>query len=208
MELSMNKRSNFILQKLLLILNEKTIESLCEEMLHLFDYLICHTLGIGLLKSFVFTIRNTEIRAILLKKITENLNTLLNTPPGNALILQILEKFDAVTNEAIITQILSNIDLYIRNTFSLPIIKKCISLSNNKLLKCIEESFFESQSMMFLVSSEDGRSLLSLLYTKIPKKVQYDSLVYLEKRAKEIKANFGDEQLSQVIYKFIEDCTK
>ena len=62
--------------------------------------------------------------------------------------------------------------------------------------------------MMFLVSSEDGRSLLSLLYTKIPKKVQYDSLVYLEKRAKEIKANFGDEQLSQVIYKFIEDCTK
>ena len=124
------------------------------------------------------------------------------------MILQILEKFDAVTNEAIITQILSNIDLYIRNTFSLPIIKKCISLSNNKLLKCIEESFFESQSMMFLVSSEDGRSLLSLLYTKIPKKVQYDSLVYLEKRAKEIKANFGDEQLSQVIYKFIEDCTK
>ena len=207
-ELSMNKRSNFILQKLLLILNEKTIESLCEEMLHLFDYLICNTLGVGLLKSFVFTIRNTEIRAILLKKITENLNALLNTPPGNALILQILEKFDAVTNEAIITQILSNIDLYIRNTFSLPIIKKCISLSNNKLLKCIEESFFESQSMMFLVSSEDGRSLLSLLYTKIPKKVQYDSLVYLEKRAKEIKANFGDEQLSQVIYKFIEDCTK
>ena len=207
-ELSMNKRSNFILQKLLLILNEKTIESLCEEMLHLFDYLICNTLGVGLLKSFVFTIRNTEIRAILLKKITENLNALLNTPPGIALILQILEKFDAVTNEAIITQILSNIDLYIRNTFSLPIIKKCISLSNNKLLKCIEESFFESQSMMFLVSSEDGRSLLSLLYTKIPKKVQYDSLVYLEKRAKEIKANFGDEQLSQVIYKFIEDCTK
>ncbi len=204
----MNKRSNFILQKLLLILNEKTIESLCEEMLHLFDYLICNTLGVGLLKSFVFTIRNTEIRAILLKKITENLNALLNTPPGIALILQILEKFDAVTNEAIITQILSNIDLYIRNTFSLPIIKKCISLSNNKLLKCIEESFFESQSMMFLVSSEDGRSLLSLLYTKIPKKVQYDSLVYLEKRAKEIKANFGDEQLSQVIYKFIEDCTK
>ena len=204
----MNKRSNFILQKLLLILNEKTIESLCEEMLHLFDYLICNTLGVGLLKSFVFTIRNTEIRAILLKKITENLNALLNTPPGIALILQILEKFDAVTNEAIITQILSNIDLYIRNTFSLPIIKKCISLSNNKLLKCIEESFFESQSMMFLVSSEDGRSLLSLLYTKIPKKVQYDSLVYLEKRAKEIKANCGDEQLSQVIYKFIEDCTK
>ena len=207
-ELSMNKRSNFVLQKLFLILNEKSIESLCEEMLHLFDYLICNSLGVGLLKSFVFTIRSTDVRAILLKKITENLKALLNTPSGNALILQILEKFDAFTNEEIITQILSNIEIYIRNTFSFSIIKQCILLSNNKLLKCIEDTFFESQSIIFLVSSEEGRSLLSLLYTKIPKKVQYDSLVYLEKRAKEIKVNFGDEQLSQIIYTFIEDCTK
>ena len=207
-ELSMNKRSNFVLQKLFLIFNEKSIESLCEEMLHLFDYLICNSLGVGLLKSFVFTIRSTDVRAILLKKITENLKALLNTPSGNALILQILEKFDAFTNEEIITQILSNIEIYIRNTFSFSIIKQCILLSNNKLLKCIEDTFFESQSIIFLVSSEEGRSLLSLLYTKIPKKVQYDSLVYLEKRAKEIKVNFGDEQLSQIIYTFIEDCTK
>lgn len=207
-ELSMNKRSNFVLQKLFLILNEKAIESLCEEMLHLFDYLICNSLGVGLLKSFVFTIRSTDVRAILLKKITENLKALLNTPSGNALILQILEKFDAFTNEEIITQILSNIELYIQNTFSFSIIKQCILLSNNKLLKYIEDTFFESQSIIFLVSSEEGRSLLSLLYTKIPKKVQYDSLVYLEKRAKEIKVNFGDEQLSQIIYTFIEDCTK
>ena len=207
-ELSINKRSNFVLQKILIILNEKTIESLIEEMLHLFDSLICNALGIGLLKSFVFTISSKEIREILLRKIKDNLKTLLATPAGNGLILQILEKFDIKSNEELITEIISNLELYIQNSCSFYVLRKCIIIANNKQIECIKENFFESKVVFLLINSQEGRELLYLLYTKIPKTVKYDNLIYLEKTAKEMNINFSDEQLSKVIYKFIKDCTQ
>ena len=71
-----------------------------------------------------------------------------------------------------------------------------------------KREFFESKVVFLLINSQEGRELLYLLYTKIPKTVKYDNLIYLEKTAKEMNINFSDEQLSKVIYKFIKDCTQ
>ena len=57
-----------------------------------------------------------------------------------------------------------------------------------------KREFFESKVVFLLINSQEGRELLYLLYTKIPKTVKYDNLIYLEKTAKEMNINFSDEQ--------------
>lgn len=202
-ELAMNKRSNFVLQKLILVVNEKIIESIFNEIIELFDYLICNSLGVGLLKNYILQIRNTEMKNILLQKIIDNLQKLLSTDVGNSLLLQLIEKNDSDICSTIISSIFSNLDLYIQNSNSFPVIIKCLSISSPKLIKLIPESFFESESVTFLVSTEEGQALLYMLFTKIPKKVKYDSLVFLEKSAKQMS-----KETSKKIYKFIEDYSK
>lgn len=202
-ELATNKGSNFVLQKLFLLLNEKTIESLFPEILELFDYLICNALGVGLLKNYILTIRNIEKVKILLKKINDNLQKILSTVVGNSFLLQLFDKNNSEIYFDIISSILANIEIYCRNSNSIPVIIRCLSLSTPKLISLIPDSFFDSESLALLASSEEGQALLYILLSKLPKIVKYDCLVFLGKSAKKMNA-----ETAKKIYKFIEDYTK
>ena len=204
-ELAVNKRSNFVLQKLISVLNDKTIIDIQEEIIILFDYLICNSLGIGLLKHFIFTVKNADIRQNLIKKIGAKVSAFVTSVSGNALLLQLLEKFDVEINNELINEIIKNIESYSMNPFTYPILEKCITLSNGKVSKLIPESFYYSQSIIYLASSDKGRNLLYLLLTKLPKKLRCVSLLTIKTIVKEFKINFGDDQTLAEILSFIED---
>ena len=54
-ELAMDKQANFVLQKLILLLNEKGMSLITEEIFNIFHHLIYNSVGIGLLKNLVLT---------------------------------------------------------------------------------------------------------------------------------------------------------
>lgn len=205
-ELALNKRSNFVLQKIISVLNDKAIIDLQEEIIILFDYLICNSLGISLLKTFIFTVKNADIRQNLIKKIAVKASTLINSVSGNALLLQLLEKFDVEINTELINEILKNIDAYSKNLFTYPLIEKCITLSNGKISKIIPESFYNSQSIIYLASTDKGRNLLYLLLSKLSKKLRSECLLTIKTKVEELKVNFGDnENLVHILLSFLED---
>ena len=147
--------------------------------------------------------RNIEKVKILLKKINDNLQKILSTVVGNSFLLQLFDKNNSEIYFDIISSILANIEIYCRNSNSIPVIIRCLSLSTPKLISLIPDSFFDSESLALLASSEEGQALLYILLSKLPKIVKYDCLVFLGKSAKKMNA-----ETAKKIYKFIEDYTK
>ena len=62
----MDKQSNFVIQKLLFLLNEKEMTPITDEIFQIFPHLIYNTTGVSLLKNLILTNKSSGIDVVSL----------------------------------------------------------------------------------------------------------------------------------------------
>jgi hypothetical protein len=169
-ELAMDKQANFILQKLILLFNEKGILSITNEIFQIFSHLIYNSNGIGLLKNLVVTNKSNETRKKFVNKVIENLPNIINNQTGHTLILQMMEKWDFETCKSVILKIFENISKYAILKYSSIVVIKCILFSDIKTIKIASKILFYSENLDEIIKSENGKEIVKKMIMKLPKK--------------------------------------
>ena len=180
-ELAMDKQANFVLQKLILLLNEKGMSSITEEIFNIFNHLIYNSNGIGLLKNLILTNKSSETRKKFVNKVIENLPNIINNPNGHTLILQIMEKWDFETCKNLILKIFENISKYSILKFSSIVVLKCVLISDIKNIKNVSKIFFSSNNLNQIIKSENGKEIIKKILMKLPKKNRIEAYENLKK---------------------------
>ena len=169
-ELAMDKQANFVLQKLILILNEKGMTQITEEIFHIFHHLIYNSIGIGLLKNLVLTNKSSEMRKKFVLKVIENLTNIINNQVGHTLLLQMMDKWDYETCKPMITEIYKEIIKYSYMKYSSLVILRCIKITEPKILSNISGTIIKTESLYELLSCENGKGIIKTLFQKLPTK--------------------------------------
>ena len=169
-ELAMDKQANFVLQKLILLFNEKGILSITNEIFEIFSHLIYNSNGIGLLKNLVLTNKSNETRKKFVNKVIENLPNIINNQTGHTLILQMMEKWDFETCKSVILKIFENISKYAILKYSSIVVIKCILFSDIKTIKIASKILFYSENLDEIIKSENGKEIVKKMIMKLPKK--------------------------------------
>ena len=169
-ELAMDKQANFILQKLILLFNEKGILSITNEIFQIFSHLIYNSNGIGLLKNLVVTNKSNETRKKFVNKVIENLPNIINNQTGHTLILQMMEKWDFETCKSVILKIFEDISKYAILKYSSIVVIKCILFSDIKTIKIASKILFYSENLDEIIKSENGKEIVKKMIMKLPKK--------------------------------------
>ena len=173
-ELAMDKQANFVLQKLILLFNEKGILSITNEIFEIFSHLIYNSNGIGLLKNLVVTNKSNETRKKFVNKVIENLPNIINNQTGHTLILQMMEKWDFETCKSVILKIFENISKYAILKYSSIVVIKCILFSDIKSIKIASKFLFYSENLKEIFKSENGKEIVKKIIMKLPKKNRHE----------------------------------
>ena len=173
-ELAMDKQANFVLQKLILLFNEKGILSITNEIFEIFSHLIYNSNGIGLLKNLVLTNKSNETRKKFVNKVIENLPNIINNQTGHTLILQMMEKWDFETCKSVILKIFENISKYAILKYSSIVVIKCILFSDIKSIKIASKFLFYSENLKEIFKSENGKEIVKKIIMKLPKKNRHE----------------------------------
>lgn len=179
-ELSMDKQSNFVLQKLFLLLNEKGMIPITDEIFHIFNHLLYNSIGIGLLKNLILTNKSSETRKKFVQKVIENLPYIINNPIGHTLLIQMMEKWDFETCKSMIQEVLKDILKYSLMRYSSIVVMRCISISDSKLIKSVCTNILKADIINQIVKNDCGKEILKELFTKLPKKVRLETIANLE----------------------------
>lgn len=167
-ELVINKRATFIVQKLFVILNEKLITSLFDEINSLFTTLITSSLGFGLLKAYLINNKNPSIQSKLVENLCLNLETILKHPYGCNFVCQLIEKLDIDTANEIINEVFTQIELFYDIKHFNTLIEKCLMYASAKILKQFPTSLFLSKNFVqIIIDSEDQKAVLQVLLSKV-----------------------------------------
>ena len=169
-ELAMDKQANFVLQKLILLFNEKGILSITNEIFQIFSHLIYNSNGIGLLKNLILTNKSNEIRKKFVNKVIENLPNIINNQTGHTLILQMMEKWDFETCKSVILKIFEDISKYAILKYSSIVVIKCIIFSDIKTIKFASKILFYSENLNQIIRCENGKEIVKKILIKLPKK--------------------------------------
>jgi len=180
-ELAMDRQANFVLQKLILLLNEKGMSSITEEIFQIFGHLIYNSNGIGLLKNLILTNKSSETRKKFVNKVIENLPNIINNPNGHTLILQIMEKWDFETCKNMILKIFEDISKYAILKFSSIVVLKCVLISDIKSIKNVSKNLFTSDNLNQIIKSDNGRDIIKKILMKLPKKNKNEAFENIKK---------------------------
>ena len=180
-ELAMDKQANFVLQKLILLLNEKGMSSITDEIFQIFHHLIYNPNGIGLLKNLILTNKSNETRKKFVNKIIENLPNIINNQIGHTLLLQMMEKWDFETCKNMILKIFENISKYSVLKVSSLVVLKCVLCSDIKTLKYGAKILFYSENLNQIMKSENGRDIIKKILMKLPRKNQNEIFEIINK---------------------------
>lgn len=186
-ELAMDKQANFVLQKLILLFNEKGMLSITDEIFDIFHHLIYNSSGIGLLKNLVLTNKGSDTRKKFVIKIIDNLDNIINNSAGHCLLLQMMDKWDYETCKAMIIEIVKDIGKYSMMKYSSIVVLKCISISDIKLAKTMFPTLFRSELVFQLMKTDTGNDIVRELFIKLTKKMRNEALKLLEKTLSEMK---------------------
>ena len=197
-ELSMDKQSNFVLQKLILLLNEKGMTPITDEIFQIFNHLIYNTTGIGLLKNLVLTNKNSETRKRFVIKTIENIQNLINNPTGHTLLIQMMDKWDYETCKPMILEVYKDICKYSMMRYSSIVVLKCISLSEQKLIKSVCANMFRSDNVNQLVKSECCKEIIKELCSKLPKKSKGEMPQLLENSLANDRDSLSNDFLAEL----------
>ena len=185
-ELVINKRATFIVQKLFVILNEKLITSLFDEINSLFTTLITSSLGFGLLKAYLINNKNISIQSKLIENICLNLETILKHPYGCNFICQLIEKLDIDTSNEIINEIFTKMEMFYDIKHFNNLTEKCLMYVSSKILKQFPTSLFINNNFIqIIINSDDQKTMLQLLLSK----VSINSKQEIIKHLKELNTN-------------------
>ena len=169
-ELAMDKQANFVLQKLILLFNEKGMSLITEEIFNIFNHLIYNSVGIGLLKNLVLTNKSAEMRKRFVSKVNENLSNIINNQTGHTLLLQMMEKWDFETCKPMIVEIYKDIGKYSFMKYSSIVVMRCIEISEPKLIKALSSSILKGDCIYDFVSYESGKLIIKEIFQKLPLK--------------------------------------
>ena len=199
-ELVINKRATFIVQKLFVILNEKLITSLFDEINSLFTSLITSSLGFGLLKAYLINNKNISIQSKLIENICLNLETILKHPYGCNFICQLIEKLDIDTANDIINVIFTKIDSFYDIKHFNNLTEKCLMYVSSKILKQFPTSLFLSKNFIqIIIDSDDQKAMLQLLLSKVSINSKHEIIKHLkEQNAKTDSKSISIETISEL----------
>lgn len=195
-ELAMDKQANFVLQKLILLFNEKGMESITDEIFDIFHHLIYNSSGIGLLKNLVLTNKGSDIRKKFVMKVIDNLDNIINNSTGHSLILQMMDKWDYETCKPMIIEIIKDINKYALMKYSSIIVFKCVSISDIKIIKSIYSTIFRTELVFQLMKTETGNDIIKELFNKMSKKGRAEAYNTLKMTLGTIKENNYNSFLS------------
>lgn len=173
-ELAMDKQANFVLQKLILLLNEKGMSLITEEIFNIFNHLIYNSVGIGLLKNLVLTNKSAEMRKKFVSKVLENLPNIINNQNGHTLLLQMMEKWDFETCKPMIVEIYKEISKFSFLKYSSIVVKRCVEISEIKIIKTLCNSILKGDRVYDFVSYDSGKIILKEIFEKLPLKKKND----------------------------------
>lgn len=180
-ELVINKRATFIVQKLFVILNEKLITSLFDEINSLFTTLITSSLGFGLLKAYLINNKNISIQSKLIENICLNLETILKHPYGCNFICQLIEKLDIDTSNEIINEIFTKMEMFYDIKHFNNLTEKCLMYVSSKILKQFPTSLFTNNNFIqIIIDSDDQKTMLQLLLSKVSINSKHEIIKHLK----------------------------
>lgn len=179
-ELSMDKQSNFVLQKLILLLNEKGMVPITDEIFQIFNHLLYNSNGICLLKNLILTNKSSETRKKFVQKVIENLPHIINHQIGHTLLIQMMDKWDFETCKSMIQEILKDILKYSLMRYSSVVVMKCISISDSKLIKSVCTNILKADIINQIIKNYFGKEILKELFSKLPRKVRLETIANLE----------------------------
>ena len=173
-DLSMDKQANFVLQKLILVLNEKCLNPLIDEILLIFNHLIYNPSGVNLLKNVIQINKNVEMKKKLVQKLNENLHNVINNPSSHVIIISIIDKWEYDIVKPLVKDVLKDIVRYSFMKISAGIVLRCISIADAKVMKHVSAVFYKAETLSSFTRSELGKEVLKHILNKLPKKIQDD----------------------------------
>lgn len=179
--LAMDKQANFVLQKLILLFNEKGISSITEEIFKIFHQLILHPNGVCLLKNLIMTHKSSEIRKQFVSKVKDNLINIINDQHSHTLILQMMEKWDFETCKGVIYEVFRGFHKYILLQYSPFVLLRCVQVSEDRFIKHLAQIYIKTERFNELFQIGIAVQIIASIYSKLSKDKQIEWHNELEK---------------------------
>ncbi len=163
-----NKYSNFVVQKIVPIVSEKTLVLFIQEIFSNFLKIINSNIGLSFIKNIIITIKSSETKMFFTKQLLSIANFILEDIKGANFIFFTAEKFDSVCKIEIIEFLLKNYSPYFIGNYADLCLTKCIKITEYKYLKSIYTYiFFDKNYFKQICSTVHGQMVISEFFKKL-----------------------------------------
>jgi len=164
MKLSCNSNGTHIIQKLIMINNEANREYINDFVINNLSKLCMNANGICVVKRFINSSKDNNIRERLLEKFTSNCLVIVQDPYGNYAIQFIIETYGYIVTQKIVLEILNNLILLSTQKFSSNVVERVIESSDKTIYnRIVGDMFLNSTNFMVLLKNKYGNFVLQKL---------------------------------------------
>ncbi len=159
------KYSNFILNKIIIALNESNAFPLIKEIFIVFESLISNNNGNYLIRNLIFTIKSPSMQKLFINKFIECLPFIMNNDNGFSLLFLLIGKWDFEIYKPIFIKILANIEKFIHYSYTGSFLSKYLGLLVKKIPELVKQYLFNSNKLRALLKKKQGQEIIvQLLY--------------------------------------------
>ncbi len=166
--LATEKHGNYVLHKVISIVNDTCSFLIIKDILSNFNNLISNPHGLNLLKNLVYTIKSSEIKKMYMEKVVNFLPELLSNYVGFNLVLQITKKWEFGIFRAMMIKILENLDKYIFFKYTGNLILSNLKISLERLPNVINHLILNSNKIKIILTNFNGIEITRQILINIP----------------------------------------
>ena len=197
-EMAIDSNATHVLQKIIMIVNEKNRTSINEIIYKNIEKLCCAQNGICLVKKFITQIHLQENLKKMITLFSKCCLTISENPFGNYAIQFIIEELNPIIVKPIMTILVSHIVFISTQKYSSNIAEKVISLSSYDELIRISSLLLSQKNVLNVMKNKYGRYVLKKLIMRMSKeqkeriKTKIESIKVLTVKDKSIIHSFLD----------------
>ena len=197
-EMAIDSNATHVLQKIIMIVNEKNRPSINEIIYKNIEKLCCDQNGICLVKKFITQIHLQENLKKMITLFSKCCLTISENPFGNYAIQFIIEELNPIIVKPIIAILVSHIVFISTQKYSSNIAEKLISLSSFDELIRISSLLLSQKNVLNVMKNKYGRYVLKKLIMRMSKeqkeriKTKIESIRVLTVEEKSIIHSFLD----------------
>lgn len=197
-EMICNKYSNFVIQKIVPVINERKLPFIIKEIFFNFIRIVNCNIGLSFIKNIMLTIKSPEIKMFFVKEILSISNFVLLDIKASNVLAFAAEKFDSECKITIISTLIQNYGPYFLGNYSYLCLVKSIRVSDYKYLKYFYPSIFFSKNFFIqLCATMQGQFVLMEFFKKLNNHKREDIFSYI--------LTFCDNNFTQNNISFLKD---